>query len=174
MLDLETLATSPRAVVLSLGGVKFDPYTNDDPFDPIYIKFEIEKQTDILKRDVEEGTLDWWAKQNAAVRDEAFNEEGRIDLETGLTQVRKWLSKSGRLWGHGYGFDYTILGTLYQDTGNPIPWAYWQIMDSRTMFNLMPKDPRDKNANLHNPLADSDNQAKAVQKAFTYFKQIQK
>ena len=28
MIDIETLATTPEAVVLSVGGVKFNPYTN--------------------------------------------------------------------------------------------------------------------------------------------------
>ena len=31
MIDIETLATTPEAVVLSVGGVKFDPYTNQEP-----------------------------------------------------------------------------------------------------------------------------------------------
>ena len=31
MIDIETLATTPEAVVLSVGGVKFDTYTNDEP-----------------------------------------------------------------------------------------------------------------------------------------------
>ena len=30
-IDLETLSTKPDAVVLTIGAVKFDPFTNDPP-----------------------------------------------------------------------------------------------------------------------------------------------
>ena len=31
MIDLETLSTNPDATILTVGGVKFDPYTNIEP-----------------------------------------------------------------------------------------------------------------------------------------------
>ena len=32
-LDLETLDTCPQATVLTVGGVKFDPFSAKDPYD---------------------------------------------------------------------------------------------------------------------------------------------
>ena len=37
-IDLETIDTKPSATVLSLGGVKFDPKSNDEPHSEFYIK----------------------------------------------------------------------------------------------------------------------------------------
>ena len=45
MIDIETLATSPEAVILSVGGVKFDPYTNEEPHSFIDMKLDIDEQT---------------------------------------------------------------------------------------------------------------------------------
>ena len=36
MIDLETLGTSPDTVILTLGAIKFDPYTNVEPSDGLY------------------------------------------------------------------------------------------------------------------------------------------
>ena len=33
MLDLETLSTESNAVVLTIGGCKFNPFNNDEPFE---------------------------------------------------------------------------------------------------------------------------------------------
>ena len=59
---------------------------------------------------------------------------------------------------------------LYAQLGQPVPWNYWQIRDSRTLFNMLPKDPRkDVQMDLHNALADCYFQAKSVQKAYKNF-----
>ena len=56
-------------------------------------------------------------------------------------------------------------------------WAYWQICDSRTIFNLMPGDPRKnldgEQADHHSALADAYVQAVAVQKSFKHFGVLQ-
>ena len=45
----------------------------------------------------------------------------------------------------------------------PIPWQYWQIQDSRTLFNLLPEDPRKLfPAKLHNALDDCKSQTSAL------------
>ena len=37
MIDIETLGTKPNAVILSVGGVKFDPFTNNPPFKSVWM-----------------------------------------------------------------------------------------------------------------------------------------
>ena len=44
MIDIETLATTPEAVILSVGGVKFDPYTNEEPHTFFDAKLDIDEQ----------------------------------------------------------------------------------------------------------------------------------
>ena len=51
MVDLETMAITPRAVVLTLGAVQFDPFT-DEIYDELYLKFDLDDQ-DKLGRDID-------------------------------------------------------------------------------------------------------------------------
>ena len=62
MIDLETLSTNPNAVILTLGAVKFDPYTVMKPYDDLYFRVDVDSQTE-MGRDVMQDTLDWWGKQ---------------------------------------------------------------------------------------------------------------
>ena len=36
MIDLETLGTKPDCVILTLGAIKFDPFTNEEPQSGLY------------------------------------------------------------------------------------------------------------------------------------------
>ena len=42
MIDLETLATTPDAVVLTCGGVKFDPWSGSEPDRPFYLRLNVD------------------------------------------------------------------------------------------------------------------------------------
>jgi len=167
MIDIETLDTSPQSVVLSVGAVKFNPYDETEPYNEIYYKLDLDDQ-DRLHRTTSDSTIEWWSKQNEDVRNEAFSEDGRIGVDQFLNELRSWLSNVHTIWGHGYGFDLTILEDMYKGSGKSIPWNFWQVKDSRTLFSLCKKDPRKLlgNENLHNALADAYFQAKGVQMAF--------
>ena len=56
---------------------------------------------------------------------------------------------------------------MLRQIGKPIPWQFYKIMDSRTLFKLVDVDPRKAmQTNEHNALADAYFQAKGVQIAF--------
>jgi len=165
MLDIETLSTKCNAVVLTVGAVKFDPYSNADPDDPYYARLDIEKQS-LVGRDINSGTLEWWSKQSKEIQEEAMDEEDRISVDQFLDDISKYIVGADNLWGQGYGFDYGIIETLFHDFERPTPWNFWQLKDSRTLFSCLPMDPREKNQDLHNSLADSYMQAIGVQKAY--------
>ena len=75
-----------------------------------------------------------------------------------------------QLWCQGPLFDYAILQNLYKNVNKPCPWNFWQIRDSRTIFSMMPTDPRKAiQEELHNALADCYYQAKCVQQTFKAF-----
>ena len=63
-------------------------------------------------------------------------------------------------------FDYAILQNFYGQMGIPVPWNYWQIRDSRTLFSLVPRDKNEIRTGLHNALEDCYFQAKKVQKVY--------
>ena len=166
MIDLETLDTKPSCQILSLGAVKFNPITNDEPHSELYIKPDIDQQHD-AGRTTSDSTIEWWSKQDPKVMEEAFSSDGRMNIDLMLDQLTKWLVGTDVIWGHGYGFDITILEDLYRNFDRPIPWQFWQIKDSRTLFSCCKEDPRKKmQSDLHNALADSYFQAKSVQEAY--------
>lgn len=163
MLDLETLSTRPDSVVLTLGAVKFNPYTLQPPGPGLYIRPDVDEQL-AQGRHVQEETLQWWLKQSEEIREEALTQEGRVSVISMYEDLNKFLVGVDEIWCQGPVFDITILENLYYQFGWPVPWNYWQIRDSRTLFSVH-GDIREKN-NLHNALADCVSQAVAVQKIF--------
>ena len=165
MIDLETLSTNPNATILTVGGVKFDPHTNMKPYHDMYFRVDVASQT-MQGRHVMDDTLDWWAKQSEDVREEALGDKDRIDLDNMIKTINKFSVGVDVFWCQGPLFDYAILQNLYTQLGHPVPWQYWQIRDSRTLFNLVPREKNEKRVGLHNALSDCIFQAKKVQKIY--------
>lgn len=165
MLDMETLATTPDTVILTVGAVKFDPYTLNQLGDELYLRLDVNQQLE-LGRSVSESTLEWWGKQDPAVRDEALGDENRVSVEEFYSQLNRFLVGATDIWCQGPVFDIVILENLYRQMGWPAPWQYWQISDSRTVFK-MHGDPRKKEqGKLHNALEDCKSQALAIQRIY--------
>jgi hypothetical protein len=165
MLDLETLGTRPGCVILTLGAVKFDPYSLKEPGPGIYFRVDVDEQT-ALGREVQEDTLNWWISQADDIREEALGETERVSLDTLYRDLNRFLVGANNIWAQGPLFDFAILENLYRQMGWPTPWQYWQIRDSRTLFGVH-GDPRIKGkAGLHNALEDCVSQATAVQQVY--------
>ena len=99
--------------------------------------------------------------------EEAFDQTGAVSVDEALRQINKWVVGVDTLWGQGYGFDYTIMEDMFRQGGMPIPWNFWIIRDSRTLFGCCKNDPRKLIQNdLHNALADAYYQSKAIQIAY--------
>ena len=165
-IDLETIDTRPQATVLSLGAVKFNPFDDSEPHSEMYFKISIDDQ-DRLGRTASDDTIEWWTKQDPKIMEEAFDQEGAITVEEALSKINKFVVGVDVLWGQGYGFDYTIIEDMYRSLSKPIPYNFWQVRDSRTLFSVCKEDPRKKIQNdLHNALADAYYQSKAIQIAY--------
>ena len=165
MIDLETLSTKPNAVILTIGGVKFDPYSNTEPTNGMYYRIDVDSQT-AMGRDVMEDTVEWWGKQAEDVREEALGDHDRIDLKYFIKQLNKWSVGVDVNWCQGTLFDFAILQHFYAQMKVPVPWNYWQIRDSRTLSSLVPRDSSEKRTGLHNALEDCYFQARKVQQIF--------
>jgi hypothetical protein len=169
MIDIETLGTDPDCVVLSVGAVKFDPYTLNEPHSKTLWRPSADEQ---LKSDrsVDQGTLEWWGKQAEHIREEAFSEFGRVDLDMFFKDLNRYLVGVDKIWCQGPQFDMVILEDLFRQFNHHRNWAYWQVCDCRTIFNMMPKDPRKEiQQNLHSADEDSYWQAVCVQRTFKHF-----
>lgn len=170
MFDLETLGTSPDCVILTFGAVKFNPFDNSEPYDPVYYRIDMDYQTTQLERSIDETTLEWWGKQDQTIIDDTFSDEGRIDVEDLIDIFKKYVVGVDRLWSHGATFDVIIMENLFKSMKVPFPVNYWSIYDSRTLLKLMKNNPlKNKKTHKHNALVDAYDQAIAVKAAFKEF-----
>lgn len=167
MVDLETMAVTPRAVVLTLGAVHFNPYGNGYS-DKLYLRFDLDDQ-DALKRDIDPNTLDWWSRQDPKVMEEAFSPDNRVPLVEAMDQFHKFAWGCDAFWAHGSLFDIAILEDLYRQIEKPVPWQYWQIRDTRTIFDLG-WDPDMPQASKHDALQDAIRQSVGVQNIYSKLK----
>ena len=143
MIDLETLSTRPNAVITNLAAIKFDPFGNDiNSIDGDTIKMNtFYRRVDPGSFDwpsahIDPNTIDWWSKQEPAVMEEAFTPEGRLPLADCIDQFHKFAWGCDAFWAHGSLFDIAILEDLYRQLNKPVPWNYWQVRDTRTLFDL--------------------------------------
>lgn len=160
MVDLETLATSPDAVILTIGAVTFDPASNKI-FDKLYYRVDVES-CDRLGMTVNDDTIEWWSKQAADVLTEAFAEDNRVPIEQVIEKFHKFAWNCDAFWSHGATFDLVILDCYYRKLNKTPPWNFWQIRDTRTLFDLG-YDPEMPKEGLHNALEDASRQAMGVQ-----------
>lgn len=163
MIDIETLATGADAAILTIAAVKFDPLVRNSNSDELYLRVTLESQD---ARRIDDKTIEWWATQSEAVREDAFSEHDRVDLATALEQLRKLAWHSDKIWMQGPTFDAVILEHAFREHDMALPWSFWQIRDSRTLLALTPHIKR--TAVNHNALDDCKGQIDAIQRALSY------
>jgi len=165
MIDLETLATSPDAAILSIGAVKFDPFGNETTdYDEFYLRVDVDS-CDSINLTVSDDTIEWWSKQSQEAQDEAFNPENRVHIKDAFEQLYKFCWGCKTVWSNGAAFDVVICETVFNRIGKKVPWEYWQVRDCRTLFDqeLMGIDPQKPAITAHNALDDALAQAISVQ-----------
>ena len=168
MIDLETLATSPDAAILTIGAVKFDPFGKDieEPaMDSFYVRVDLDSchEIGLVTND---DTIAWWANQDQAVQDEAFGEGAdRLHIKDAMDQLYKFCWGAKRVWSNGAAFDIPICETVFTRIGKAIPWNFWQVRDVRTAFDLG-INPQMPPVTAHHALADAYNQAVGIQNVY--------
>jgi hypothetical protein len=164
MIDLEGLGTGPDTTILTIAAQAFDPFGEQDFKQQYYARVTLESQE---TRSIQQGTIDWWATQPAAARDEAFNEQGRIPLDQALDELGKLIWHSKRIWAQGPTYDMNILEHAYKSYGKPIPWQFYAVRDSRTVFSLWPDLPKPPTS--HHALEDCRRQIGLLQTTLKHF-----
>lgn len=175
MIDLETLSVRPDAVILIIGAIKFDrtaewstkiKQSNIDKQKTFYAKIDIGSCTDLGMR-IEPETQKWWREQDKKVKDEAFGGSDRIPLKQALEMFSEWFKGSKFVWGHGSVFDIAILGDAYKRCGMDIPWKFWMVRDTRTVYDMgSVRLGMFHNDTKHNALFDCYTQVLGLQKSF--------
>jgi hypothetical protein len=163
MIDIETIGVAPGATVLTIAAQSFDPFGTGYYPRHYYARISLESQEN---RTIDDSTLDWWATQPAIVREEAFNDEGRVPLDQALDELGKLIRNSKFLWCQGPTFDCTILEHAYKSYHKPLPWKYYMVRDSRTVFSLWPDQPIPPTS--HHALEDCRRQIGMLQNTLKY------
>ena len=158
MIDLEGLATGPDTTILTIAAQAFDPFGTGYYDQQYYARITLESQPD---RSIDQGTLEWWATQPSAAKDEAFMEEGRIPLDVALDSLGKLIWHAKRVWAQGPTYDMNILEHAYKSYGKALPWQFYNVRDARTIYSLWPELPRP--ATSHHALEDCRRQIDMLQ-----------
>jgi hypothetical protein len=163
MIDIEGLATTPDAVILTIAAQSFNPFGKgyyDNRF--FYARVTLESQED---RAINEATVEWWATQKEAQL-EAFNENNRISLEDALDGLHKIAWQHDFIWANGPTYDINILEHAYRSKNKKQPWQYYKIRDARSIYSLYPGLA--KPATSHHALEDCKRQIDMLQSTFKY------
>jgi len=167
MVDIETLSTRVNAVVLSIGAVAFDPYS-DHIGDSFSVQLDPQEQME-KGRHVDVNTIKWWMGQSEEAKKESFS--GSNKVEAVLCVFRDFITSLGshstlRLWSNGPSFDEAILRSLYADYRVEWPVRYNGGRDCRTLFEIAYPDgpvPLVRGDVVHSAIDDAMWQAMAVQ-----------
>lgn len=177
MIDLETMGARPGSAILSIGAVRFDPCgaPPPNPADGLTAEhFSLNVSLDSclgagLRVDAD--TVAWWMHPDrAAGREALFGPDAApaMPLRDALDRLSGFVPRGARVWAHGATFDPVLLETAYRATRANCPWRFWQVGDTRTLFELaFPPDGKGAGlANDHTAIGDAYRQACAVQRAY--------
>lgn len=163
MIDLEGLATGPDTTILTIAAQTFDPFGSGWYDRHYYARVTLESQEN---RSIDDGTIAWWATQPEHAREEAFGEQDRIPLDQALDELGRLIWHSNLIWSQGPTYDMNILEHAYKSYGKALPWKYYQVRDSRTVFSLWPDQPIP--ATSHHALEDCRRQIGMLQNTLKY------
>lgn len=171
MIDTETLALTPNAIVLSLGVCAYD--FEHGIGSSIELFPSLDEQF-AAGRAFDGGTLMWWFQQSAQARESQYRPH-RLTLKKTADQLSDWFDNLFRFQcggredayflAHGVDFDLPILSTLLSQHMQ-MPWegkpGYKKKLCFRTLYNMYGKDMEwPSEITAHSALADAKAQAHA-------------
>lgn len=137
-IDLETLSTSPAAVILAVGAYAICEETGN------FVRFYRVCSTNSQPhRQIDPSTLQWWENQSAEARkvlDEATSPDA-TPLDDVLDELTNWIGLLGNthqvyVWGNGASFDVAILEHAYKSRSPFVPWDFRKVRDMRTLYDI--------------------------------------
>jgi 3' exoribonuclease, RNase T-like len=174
MIDLETMGTRPGCVIASIGAIAFDPFgdtVNDS--NAFYADVGM-ADCQRMGLTIDADTVSWWLGQPDAAR-EFLTRTPRASLLSTLTTLNRWVvevaqwKEASCVWSHGATFDIPIIEHAYRACALPVPWAYWNARDTRTIYaaaGIRTKDVPISGLTPHYAVHDALVQALAVQMAY--------
>jgi len=133
MIDIETMATTQGAAIVSIGAVRFDLERRIKYGGEFYRELAWKKQN----REICKKTVEWWKLQ---ILDNTEMKQvlcGTDNLDEVLPELSSFISEYSRssgahIWSNGPSFDIAILEHAYNEAMVEPAWEYWKLMDCRT------------------------------------------
>ena len=169
MLDLETLGTKPGASIRSIGAVVFDPF-GDGIVEGSEFYRNISEESCVEAGLVSDpATVAWWSTQPQEARDALLLDP--VPLAEAASGFFEWfLNNAGeRVWAQGAAFDPPLWEAAVVAAGLRVPWKYWNLRDTRTVYDVC-RYSHHKQPARHNALDDCVRQVACVQEALRSFK----
>lgn len=171
MLDLETMSSSSRAAIISIGAVTFGHPDKDHPKETFYQAIDpVDSQR---FGHIDAGTFVWWMNQSDDAR-LVFTEEccGFLDA---LKKFSEFCAQFDNvcIWGNGADFDNVVLRNAYCGVGYDAPWSFKNNRCYRTLKGLRPDIEFKRCGVAHNALADAISQAFHAEKILSAIGVIQ-
>lgn len=157
MIDIEGLATTPDATILTIAAQSFDPFGTGYYDRQYYARVTLESQEN---RAINDDTINWWSTQKEAAA-EAFAEDNRIPLEEALEGLHKIAWQHDFIWANGPTYDMNILEHAYKSYNKVQPWQFYKVRDARTVYSLWSDCPKPPTS--HHALEDCRRQIDMLQ-----------
>lgn len=169
MLDLETWGTKPGSAIRSIGAALFTLDGNIGG--TFYCNVDDQSCADIgLTKDPK--TVSWWASQSRASQEQLL--KGPVPVAVAVANFIAWYRLNGakRLWCQGANFDAPILEHIIELLGKTIPWAYWDVRDTRTVYDVCGFNAKGykRSGTYHNALDDCLHQIACIHAAMSLFR----
>lgn len=191
MLDIEAFGNGINGLIVSIGGVWFDPHGlrlagSEDPANTLagtvglpsfHMNIAIQDALD-HGAEPEGDTLRWWMEQTPEARAGLFTPAPEKESLV-LHRLREWCrplrkEENTTVWSHGSNYDLRMIHAAYERHGVKLPWPFRSERDTRTLFDAVGGEVIWGESSLpkHHPVGDAIRQAGAVQDAFRRLKEV--
>jgi hypothetical protein len=139
MCDIESAGVRPGAIVTSVALVRFH--------DEAHCAFNLSiPDQEALGLESDPATETWWAQQDTVAR--AMSLANPLPLASALPYIGQWIAWAAggtdfQIWCQGANFDCPLLEEVYRRAGLQAPWAFWQVRDTRTLYDLALINPKE-------------------------------
>lgn len=175
MVDIETMATSPDAAIVSIGACGFDHEvinTYEQITDRFYSSISLSSNEEAGRR-ISASTVEWWLRQSKEAQAGLTMEPIR-NLRAALIEFRLWAQAlkpaAHFIWANDPDFDVVILKNAFEATNQAWPFSFWNNRSCRTIKHLAWPDndaPNFRADGVHHK-ADDDAVAQAVMVQHAY------
>lgn len=163
MIDIETWGTLPGSAIRSIGAVAFDLHSGISLDDTFYCNIDEDSCVDAgLTQDLK--TITWWEAQSPAAQ--TLLQQNPLPVAEGLSELYSWFNRvdGQEVWCQGAAFDVVLLEHAMRKLGIPVPWKFWNVRDTRTLYQVadLAYHNEKREGVEHHALHDCQHQVKLV------------